>query len=93
MLHFFQVLEILIEYGCNVDYCSCPKRDNNVHRKDCIPDAFHVALHLDSSIIHIMLPYSLYCDPGLLLLWAYINKILNSLHPMVSSLYIFILIE
>ncbi|VVD03601.1 unnamed protein product, partial [Leptidea sinapis] len=81
--HCFQeVFRILTEHGCNVDYCSyamCVDKDK------CIPDAFIASITADTSTIPIMLPYSLYCEPGYLLQFAIDNGVIGRLSENVQD--------
>lgn len=74
----FQIFEILIQNGCNVDYCSTA---NNYPR---ITDAFVASLNFDPGCSILMIPYSLYCDPGTLIEVAANNGILDNMPLQVS---------
>ncbi|XP_053608424.1 ankyrin repeat and SOCS box protein 3-like [Plodia interpunctella] len=79
---FPHVFEILIEHGCNVDYCtarSCTDKDK------CVPDAFLASLTSDPRTVLHMLPYSLHCDPGALLEFAFKNGVGNRISLQVQT--------
>ncbi|XP_072931434.1 uncharacterized protein [Epargyreus clarus] len=79
---FEEVFKILIDHGCNVDYCSSTTCEN---REICIPDAFLVSLQSDPSTSPLMLPYSLQCEPDLLLKFAHENNVINRMQPKVQE--------
>lgn len=77
----FQVFHILREHDCNVDYCSSTSCED---KNKCVPDAFIASLSSDPETAPIMLQYSLQCEPGSLLLFAYDNGIANRMSLQVS---------
>ncbi|XP_030036706.2 ankyrin repeat and SOCS box protein 3-like [Manduca sexta] len=79
---FMETFKILIEHGCNVDYCTSSKC---VDKNKCVPDAFLASLTSDTTTIPVMLPYSLHCDPGTILQFANDNGILGRIPQTVQS--------
>ncbi|KAJ8720292.1 hypothetical protein PYW07_012335 [Mythimna separata] len=57
---FHEVFKILIEHGCNVDYCSTAGLASEEH----VPDAFFASTNWYIPSLPIMVPYSIYCEPG-----------------------------
>ncbi|KAL0829228.1 hypothetical protein ABMA28_004055 [Loxostege sticticalis] len=79
---FTEVFHILREHDCNVDYCSSTSCED---KNKCVPDAFIASLSSDPETAPIMLQYSLQCEPGSLLLFAYDNGIANRMSLQVQQ--------
>lgn len=81
----FEVMfKMLVEYGCNVDYCSKP---NCTDRNYCIPDAFLASLtsYRKKTTLLIMMPYTFICDPDRLIRFAHQNGVLRRIHPVMQT--------
>ncbi|XP_012547580.2 ankyrin repeat and SOCS box protein 3 isoform X1 [Bombyx mori] len=64
---FSEAFQIMIDHGCNVDYCSVPEC---YYKDKCIPDAFIASLTSDALTLPYMIPYSLHVDPDSILQFA-----------------------
>ncbi|XP_075976764.1 uncharacterized protein LOC142976995 isoform X2 [Anticarsia gemmatalis] len=71
---FLEVFKILIDNGCDVDYCSFGRR---FYKDISISDAFLIALRVYPAAAPVMMPYSLYNEPGTYLLYAIENNIID----------------
>ncbi|CAK1543165.1 unnamed protein product [Leptosia nina] len=79
---FEEVFRLLRDYGCNVDYCSA---SSCIDKEKCVPDAFLASLTSDPATAPIMLPFSLYCEPGYLLRFASDNGVLGRIPQNVQD--------